>query len=512
MFGRIKFDKRPSDGHTFVPPSASLGWPPHVSSNDAPAMRNSLRFSLSLSIACCAGTTAGSAQGRVAVYETSKLSTHRMAKVGELQLAPGRPLDETRDCVFVDPGKAFQAILGIGGALTDAAAETYYKLPQSTRQELIRAYYDPKDGIGYTIGRTHINSCDFSSESYCYVKDGDAALASFSVGHDLRARIPFIKEAIAAAGGHLTLFASPWSPPAWMKGNGNMLHGGTVKPEYRDSWARYYVAFIRAYQKEGIPIWGLTVQNEPMAIQTFESQHLTAEEERDFIKDHLGPTLARNGLADTKLMIWDHNRTFMYQRADVILSDPEAARFVWGVAFHWYSDPAFANVGQVREAFPGVHLMLTEACNYPYDRQKIHDWNWGERYGAAMIEDFNNGAEAWTDWNVLLDETGGPNHVGNFCYAPVHADTRTGDLTYMNSFYYIGHFSKFVRPGARRIVSSSTKDALATTAFLNTDGSIAVVVMNASDAAAPFDLCLASNSVAVASPAHSILTCVVRAD
>ena len=136
----------------------------------------------------------------------------------------------------------------------------------------------------------------------------------------------------------------------------------------------------------------------------------------------------------------------------------------------------------------------------------------GELYGAAMINDLNNGAEGWTDWNVLLDETGGPNHVGNFCYAPIHADTRTGGLTYMNSYYYIGHFSKFIRPGAKRVVSSATKDALQTTAFLNPDGSIAVVVMNATDTAVLFNLCLATDAVALGSPAHSITTCVIRAN
>jgi glucosylceramidase len=473
-------------------------------------MRN-LLLPLSLSLVSCAVATRGAAQGQVAVYETAEAPAHRLTRIADAQLAPGGPLAEARNYVFVDPGKAFQAVIGIGGALTDAAAETYYKLPESSRRELMRAYFDPTDGIGYTIGRTHINSCDFSSESYSYVKDGDAALATFNVGHDLRYRIPFIKEAIAAAGGRLRLFASPWSPPAWMKSNGDMLHGGTLKPEYRDSWARYYVAFIRAYEKEGIPIWGLTVQNEPLAVQSFESQYLTAEEERDFIKNFLGPTLARNGMADRRLMIWDHNRTFMYQRVSVILSDPEAARYVWGVAYHWYTDPAYGNVAQVREAFPQAHLMLTEACGYPFDSSKVHDWNWGERYGAAMIEDFNNGAEAWTDWNVLLDEKGGPNHVGNLCYAPVHADTRTGDLTFMNSYYYIGHFSKFVRPGARRIISSSTKDALRTTAFLNTDGSVAVVVMNATDSAEPFSLCVGPDTAALGSPAHSILTCVIKA-
>src|SRR5678815_5497684 len=139
-----------------------------------------------------------------------------------------------------------------------------------------RNYYDKDKGIGYTLGRTNINSCDFSSDTYTYVTDGDKELKSFNLGHDEKFKIPLIKKAIEAAGGKLDLFVSPWSPPAWMKDNNDMLHGGKLKPEFYDSWANYYVKFIQAYEKEGIPVWGLTVQNEPMAKQTWESCMYTA--------------------------------------------------------------------------------------------------------------------------------------------------------------------------------------------------------------------------------------------
>jgi glucosylceramidase len=254
----------------------------------------------------------------------------------------------------------------------------------------------------------------------------------------------------------------------------------------------------------------LTVQNEPMAVQRWESCVYTAEEERDFVRDYLGPVLAKSGLGQKKIIIWDHNRTWMYQRAQVALDDAQAAKYIWGVGFHWYVDDAFDNVQLVKEAFPTTHLLFTEACNYPYDRSKLGEWQCGEKYGRAMIEDFNHGAEGWTDWNVLLDEKGGPNHVGNYCYAPVHADTQTGELLWMNSYYYIGHFSKFIRPGARRIISSSTLDALRTTAFLNVDGTIAVVVMNASEQDQAYTLNLGATGVATRCPAHSIMTLVVK--
>lgn len=288
-----------------------------------------------------------------------------------------------------------------------------------------------------------------------------------------------------------------------------MLHGGKLKPEYYETWAGYYGKFIHAYEKEGIPIWGLTVQNEPMAIQSWESCIYTAEEERDFLKNYLGPALQKDGLKDKRIIIWDHNRSLMYQRASVVLDDPAAAQYVWGVGFHWYMGDDFENVKRVKEAYPKTHLLFTEACNYPFDFSKINDWQGGETYAKSMINDFNNGAEGWTDWNVLLDEKGGPNHVQNFCYAPIHADTKTGKLYYMNSYYYIGHFSKFIRPGAKRIISSSTTDQLLTTAFLNTDGKIAVVILNLSNQAQPFILWLGGKATRTSSPAHSIITLVI---
>ena len=451
----------------------------------------------------------GNSRTHVELYLTAKDTGQRLAKAGEAELAESAPAVEKEEYIFVDPTKTFQSVVGIGGALTDASAETFYKLPQDVRQKILTAYYDPQNGIGYSLGRSHINSCDFSSESYTYVKEGDKSLDSFDISHDLKYRIPFIKAAIAKAGGNFTLYVSPWSPPAWMKDNDSMLHGGKLKPEYYESWARYYGKFIHAYEKAGVPIWGLTVQNEPLASQTWESCIYTVEEERDFVKNYLGPALHKAGLKDKKIIIWDHNRSLMYQRAAVVLDDPAAAQYVWGVGFHWYVGDNFENVKRVKEAFPQTHLLFTEGCHGGFDFDKINDWQWGELYALSMVHDFNNGAEGWTDWNVLLDKKGGPNHVGNFCFAPIHADTATGELFYMNSYYYIGHFAKFIRPGAKRIISSSSTDRLLTTAFLNQDGKIAVVVLNLSDQAQPFNLWLGGKTAANTSPAHSIITLVI---
>lgn len=171
------------------------------------------------------------------------------------------------------------------------------------------------------------------------------------------------------------------------------------------------------------------------------------------MKNHLGPTMEQAGYGDRKIIVWDHNRDMMLHRAHVIFDDPEAAKYAWGMGFHWYETwagfaPMVENVAAVAQAYPDKPLLLTEAAVEKFDPAKLQYWPNGERYGTAIINDLNHGAVGWTDWNILLDQNGGPNHVGNYCFAPVHADTRTGEVIYTPSYWYIGHFSKFIRPGA----------------------------------------------------------------
>jgi len=373
----------------------------------------------------------------VGKYEITKVQQYLTAEGTEYRLSetesPGTEYydqpDEHYPTVILDPARQFQVIEGFGGAITDASAETFYNLPAEKQAELIKAYFDPVEGIGYTLCRTHINSCDFSSESYAYTEvEGDTALEHFSIEHDRQFRIPLIKEAMQAAGKELKFFASPWSPPAWMKTNNHMLQGGKLKPEYNQAWADFYVRFLEEYEKEGIPFWGMTIQNEPMATQTWESCLYTAEEERDFIKNFLGPTLIKNNRGEVKLIAYDHNRGVVYHRASTIYKDPEASKYVWGTGFHWYTGDHFYNIKLLQEAYPDKKLLFTEGCVYPFDYSRLHEWHWGERYGESIIHDLNNGASGWVDWNILLDETGGPNHVANFCLAPVIGNTQTGEL------------------------------------------------------------------------------------
>ena len=449
----------------------------------------------------------------VVIYTTAENSDLRLTKMDTKKFEPSEQAIESEVSVFVNPNKTFQTFLGIGGAITDASAEVFAKLPIDKQDEFLKAYYDIDKGIGYTLARTSIHSCDFSSASFTYVSTEDKDLKSFTIDHDKDFRLPLIKKAIESAGGKLLMYASPWSPPAFMKSNNDMLHGGKLLTEFYEAWALYYTKFIKEYEKEGIPIWGITVQNEPMATQIWESCIYTAVEERDFLKNHLGPTMNKEGLGDKKIVVWDHNRDLINNRANTIFDDPEASKYAWGIGFHWYESWAggeemYNNIGNVHESYPDKNLLFTEGCAESFRPDGYQTWKNAERYGRSMINDFNNATVGWTDWNILLDETGGPNHVGNFCFAPVHADTRTGELIYTPSYYYIGHFSKFIRPNAKRVSTVSSRSHLLSSSFINEDGKMVTVVMNQSDLEIKYKLYIGQNAIEQVSLPHSMQTLV----
>jgi O-glycosyl hydrolase len=449
----------------------------------------------------------------IEVYTTAENTALKLTKTNKLTFSNAQQPIESEIYVFVEPKKKYQSFIGIGGAITDASAEVYAKLSSQKQKELLNAYFDKEKGIGYSLIRTTIHSCDFSSGSYTYIDEGDKDLKSFSINHDKKYRIPLLKEAIKTAGGKVLLYASPWSPPAFMKSNKSMLKGGFLLPEYYQSWANYYSKFLKAYENEGLKIWGITIQNEPMATQKWESCIYTAESERDFLKNYLGPTLKKDGFGQKNIVVWDHNRDLMTQRADVIFSDPEASKYAWGIGFHWYEtwtggEPMFENVAKVQQAYPDKKSLFTEGCAESFNEKNYQLWANGEKYGKSMINDFNNGTVGWTDWNILLDEKGGPNHVGNFCFAPIHADTNSNQLIFTPSYYYIGHFSKFIYPEARRISTSVSRSLLLSTSFLNTNGKMTTVVMNKSDQKVTYHLYIDSKKATIDIPAHAIQTLV----
>ncbi|MBL8329454.1 MAG: glycoside hydrolase family 30 protein [Rubrivivax sp.] len=405
--------------------------------------------------------------------------------------------------LWVDTTRRFQTLLGFGGAFTEAAATVWQRLPAAQQQALLQAYFSPTQGHGYTLCRVHMNSCDFSLGNYAHAEvPGDLALQHFSIARDRQALLPMIRAAQQVAGRPLQLLVSPWSPPAWMKSNGRMNDGGRLLPECRAAWAQCFVRFIQAYAEEGVPVWGVSVQNEPEAHQRWDSCLYTAEEERDFVRDHLGPALHAAGLGEVRIVVWDHNRDVMVERASVIYGDARAAQYVWGTGFHWYGEEHFDHVQLVHDAWPDKQLLFTEGCQ----EGGVHHsrWTLGERYARALINDLNRWTVGWIDWNLLLDEQGGPNHVGNLCSAPVLADAASGMLHHQASFWTLGHFARFIAPGAQRVLCASTRQALEATAFVHDDGRTAVVALNREDRPMDIELVLDGLRWEAQLPPHAI--------
>ena len=441
-------------------------------------------------------------------YLTEKDSGPHLAEQPHLSLTNSTLATLDLPHVLVNPGRRFQPILGFGGAFTEAAAVTWKALPAAQADQVLRDYFHPTQGHAYSLCRVHMNSCDFALGNYAHTEVvGDVDLKHFTIDRDREALLPFIKAAQKVSARPLQLLVSPWSPPAWMKSNGEMNNGGKLLPAYASAWAQCFVRFIREYEAEGISVWGVSVQNEPMATQRWDSCIYTAEEERDFVRDHLGPALANAGLGHIKIVIWDHNRDLMVERASVVYSDPQAAQYVWGCGFHWYGEDHFDHVQLVHDAWPDKALLFTEGCQEGGPHHG--SWALGERYARSMISDLNRWTTGWIDWNLLLNETGGPNHVGNLCSAPILADRATGSLMHQSSFAYIGHFARFIQPGAHRVLCASSRQDLETTAFVDPDGTVTAVVMNRTEIAITFTLRVQESHCTADIPARAIATFVV---
>lgn len=418
-----------------------------------------------------------------------------------------RAPEEITDCMHVlnlYPEITLQTLEGFGGAFTEAAAENYLSLKEEAKKEFLEGYFG-EEGLGYCMGRISMNSCDFALGNYAYVEEGDLDLATFQITHDKKAIIPLIKEAMRLTGGELPLLMSPWSPPAYMKTNGDMNHGGKLKKEYYKLWAEYYVKFILACKKEGINIRYLTVQNEPAAVQTWDSCIYTGTEEGTFAADYLSPALKKAGLSHVQIFIWDHNKEEMYARAKESFQVPGCREAVIGVAMHWYTGDHFDSIRAVKHLYPEKKVFFTEGC-VEYSRfSHAGEVENAEMYAHDILGNLKAGTEAFLDWNLLLDEQGGPNHVGNYCAAPVMSDGAGGILKKL-PYYYIGHFSRYIKRGAKQIMTSCYTDGVESLAFLNPDGERVVVILNKGDRDYEVSLREEGRGICVVAGAHSIKT------
>ncbi len=443
---------------------------------------------------------------------------------------------DSKTGVELDPGVTYQEIIGFGGSFTEASAHVLSQLSAEKRQHVIDAYFSAS-GSAYSLTRTHINSCDFSLDHYAYVEPGDVELETFTVEHDMKVLIPLIRDAMAADGADFRIIASPWTAPDWMKDN-DSWYGGSLKPGLEPVWARYFSRYLQAYREQGIEIWGITPENEPLGNDgNWDSMHFTPESMRDFIRDHLGPRLRQDGW-DTRILIFDQNRDHVEEWTEVILGDPEAAKYVWGTAVHWYSSTVdwYPEVlGRVHDRYPDKHILHSEGCidtQVPvwqdddwYWRREAKDWGftWAPedkksdhpvyvpvyRYARDIIGGLNSWMTGWVDWNIVLDTQGGPNLAQNWCIAPVIADPETDEVYFTPLYYTLAHFSRYIRPGARRIEVDSDLPAIMATACVNPDGQIVMVLLNQQKESLEFPLQIGEKETRISIPGESIQTILI---
>jgi glucosylceramidase len=442
-------------------------------------------------------------------YQSRVDSAHYLAALP----APAwqKQVDFDRRLITIDPSEKRQSVLGFGGAITEATTSVYALLSPEQKKAFIRAYFG-EDGAAYSWERIPLGSTDFGLGSYCYVAEGDLTSKAFSLKHEEQYLFPFLKDVNDFLGHQPHLLASPWTPPAFYKDNHTPQHGGHLLPQYRKNYAAYETTYFQAMAKRGYTFDLLTIQNEPEAVQTWDSCIYTPEEEAAYIP-YLRTALDQAGFKDIGLYIWDHNRDEIVRRSNVTLAAKEVRSLVKGVAYHWYCSNNHHNLDLVHEAFPDLHLLFTEGCvelAHPttFKETALGVWRHGEIYGENMLEDFNHWNEGWIDWNLLLNEQGGPNYVGNFCEAPVMFDRKKKTLTFNPSFYFISHISRFFKEGGRIVRSENDYEkGVFVASCLNPDSSLAIVIQNSSDKTiSPSVLIQGLGSFIPELPPHSITT------
>ena len=416
--------------------------------------------------------------------------------------------EEENQVVNLYPQVTYQTFEGFGGAITDAAGYVYSLMDKAQKHKVIQTYFSPKQ-MRYGLVRIHMDSCDFSTEMYEAMSDPeDREMKSFSFSRTEKYILPMLSDAQKAAGKPLKLMLSPWSPPAFMKTNGSRVNGGSLKPEYRDFWADYICRYIEEFQKRGYQVQRISLQNEPKAVQSWDSCIYTAEEEKIFLRDHLYPALKARGLEHIEIFIWDHNKERIFERVCGTVDESTRA-MVTGAAFHWYSGDHFETLDMVRQQYPDFKFITSESCIEYRFHASDDEFGNNAKLAHELIGDLNHGMNAFYDWNILLDEGGGPNHVGNWCYAAFMYDRGEKVLhpKLLQQYYY--HFSHYIAPGAKRIGLSKYTDKLEATAFQNPDGTLVVVLFNSGKDFIPVNLRLNGQLVKLNLKGQTIATGVI---
>ncbi|HHX61264.1 MAG TPA: glucosylceramidase [Epulopiscium sp.] len=411
--------------------------------------------------------------------------------------------------INIYPEMRFQTFEGFGGALTESAGYIYGQMNEDQKRQVLETYFN-KDQMNYTLARIHLDSCDFSLGHYEAMGDpDDREMKSFSLKRDEEYILPLLEDVQKVLGRPIEIMVTPWSPPAFMKTNKDRNNGGSLLEEYKGFWAEYLCKYIIELRKRGYNVTRMSLQNEPKAVQTWDSCIYSAEEEKEFLRDYLYPVMVKNNLTDIEIFIWDHNKERAFERACEMI-DETTDHMITGIAFHWYSGDHFEALELIGHKFPDKKLILSEAC-IEYCKYDANDFLANaQKYAHDIIGNFNNGMHTFYDWNILLDEQGGPNHVSNFCDAPFLYDTKAGEVLERNTLSYIKHFSHYIMPGAVRVGYSKYTDKLDVTAFENPDKTIILVILNRFNEQLPVAIRTGGDCAEMLIEKNSIVTCVIK--
>lgn len=393
--------------------------------------------------------------------------------------------------ITVNEATQYQTMDGFGASLTDSSAWVIWNdLDSSQQAALMQQLFSPTAGIGLSFLRQPMGATDFAvngNYSYDDVPAGqaDPQLADFSIAHDTTYIIPLLQQALAINPA-AKVVALPWSPPAWMKGSGTM-NGGDMNTACFPSLAQYFVLYLQVYQQSGIPVYAISVQNEPLnSTSSYPSEYLAASDESDFIANYLGPALNNAGMGTVKILAYEHNWDNTDYPESVLGSS--ASPYVAGSSFHCYNGYVSAQ-SAVKAAYPGKAIWFTE-CSGTVGSNFAGDLVWNSE--NLLIGATRNWARSISLWNLALDQNSGPTNGGCLnCQGVVTVDTRTSPatITYNVEYYVLGHLAKFVVPGAHRIDSNTfNADGIEDVAFQNPDGSIVLFALNSESAPETFSV------------------------
>lgn len=407
------------------------------------------------------------------------------------------------------PELTYEVFEGFGGAVTEAAGYVYSLMNEEQKRQVVETYFS-REEMNYRLVRIHMDSCDFCLDTYEAMSDpSDTELKSFTFERTEKYIIPMLEDIKKVAGEGLKLMLTPWSPPAFMKTNGNRKEGGRLRPEYRQMWAEYICRYIREFKNRGYTVQRISLQNEPKAVQSWDSCLFNAEEEKEFLRDFMYPAMRSHGYEDIEVFIWDHNKERIYERVRDVVDD-STRHMVTGAAFHWYSGDHFEAMELVRRHYPDVKMIMSESClEYRMFGEKNIE-NITNKLCHEIIGDLNHGMCAFYDWNLLLDEQGGPNHVKNYCHAPFLYNTKTGELMPQKTQKQYYHFTHNILPGSVRIAVTKYTEQIDVTAYRTPENKIVVILLNKSDRVLPVNLRIGGKAAEVLLLEKTLASCVME--